>query len=63
MTDNLTPGTRVHHRRYPWMQGIVKDEPGDTYVTVRWFEAPYGSERFEYIKDLRATPVQPSKPA
>lgn len=54
----MTPGTRVHHRRSPWMVGTVLRIEADMRF-VRWDNEPFKSHSWELPTDLRPTPVQP----
>lgn len=60
MTD-ISRGTRVHHRRYPWMVGEVTEGPYESQeVFVLWQDSP-DKDRCETLADLRATPYQPNR--
>lgn len=52
-------GTRVHHRRYPFLVGQVMrtGETPNPYVIVKWEQHRYATP--ELVTDLRPTPAQP----
>jgi heat shock protein HspQ len=52
----MTVGTRVQHRRYPFLVGEIITL-GPPYAVVKWQQHLYSCP--EQVSDLRATPVQP----